>query len=67
MTEHEKTQKHAPKVFVSYAHENPDHKNWVKSLATGLRAGGIDALLDEWKVAPGEDFTLFMDEIRTCD
>ncbi len=57
----------APKVFVSYAHETPEHKNWVKSLVTDLRSGGIDALLDEWQVDLGEDFTLFMDKIRICD
>lgn len=59
--------KSAPKVFVSYAHETPEHKNWVKSLAINLRSGGIDALLDEWQVDLGEDFTLFMDKIRECD
>jgi len=57
----------APVVFVSYAHESPEHKNWVKSLASSLREMGIDALLDEWKVGLGQDFTVFMDQIRTCD
>ncbi len=57
----------APKVFVSYAHETPDHMNWVKALVADLRGGGIDALLDEYRVKPGEDFTLFMDEIRVCE
>lgn len=57
----------APRVFISYAHETTEHKNWVKTLAADLRKGGIDALLDAWKVLIGGDFTLFMDEIRTCD
>ena len=57
----------APRVFVSYAHESPEHKNWVKTLAADLRRHGVDALLDDWKVVIGADFTLFMDSIRTCD
>jgi len=56
-----------PVVFVSYAHETPEHKRWVKSLASDLRRNGVNALLDEWKVAPGEDFTLFMEQIRASD
>lgn len=56
-----------PKVFVSYAHETSEHKKWVKSLAADLRTRGIDALLDDWQVDLGEDFTLFMDKIRQCD
>lgn len=57
----------ASRVFVSYAHESPEHKNWVQTLATDLRRNGVDALLDIWKVRIGGDFTLFMEEIRTCD
>ena len=67
MDVNEDTPRKTRKVFVSYAHENPDHKNWVRALATDLRSGGIDALLDAWRVGLGDDFTLFMDEIRKCD
>ncbi len=56
-----------PRVFISYAHESAAHKDWVKSLVKDMRARGVDALLDEWKVPIGGDFTLFMDSMRTCD
>jgi len=56
-----------PRVFISYAHETPTHKQWVRTLATDLRVKGVNALLDQWKVDAGSDFTLFMEVIRTCD
>ena len=37
-----------PQVFISYAHDNEDHKNWVLQLATRLRANSVDVLLDQW-------------------
>jgi hypothetical protein len=39
---------HPPTVFVSYAHESPQHKHDVLRLATVLRACGVTVLLDEW-------------------
>ena len=50
-----------PSVFVSYTHENPDHKRWVAQLATDLRAYGVDATLDQWDLQLGDDLTLFME------
>lgn len=50
-----------PTVFVSYTHENPDHKRWVAQLATDLRAHGVDARLDQWDLQLGDDVTLFME------
>ncbi|HCZ9033972.1 toll/interleukin-1 receptor domain-containing protein [Vibrio alginolyticus] len=50
-----------PKVFVSYSHDSIPHKNWVLSLATNLRAAGIDAILDQWELTAGDDLPLFME------
>lgn len=49
-----------PKVFVSYSHESDAHKAWVRKLATDLRGNGVDAILDQWDLAPGQDVSLFM-------
>lgn len=55
-------------TFVSYAHEDPDHDQWVINLAAHLRKNGVDASLDEWDLVPGQDMTLFMEsQIRDSD
>jgi TIR domain len=48
-----------PKVFISYSHDSPDHKDWVLRLASELRAKGIDADLDQWQPM-GSDLAAFM-------
>jgi hypothetical protein len=50
-----------PKVFISYSHDNNDHKIWVKELATKLRRNGIDAILDQFSPL-GTDLALFMEQ-----
>jgi hypothetical protein len=50
----------APKVFVSYSHDSDAHKQWVQRLATDLRSAGVDASLDQWDLAPGQDIVAFM-------
>jgi TIR domain-containing protein len=58
----------APKVFVSYSHDSRQHKEWVLRLASSLRASGIDAVLDQWDLVPGQDVAAFMaGGIRTAD
>jgi len=60
--------KKAPKVFVSYSHDDPDHKKWVASLAIKLRENGVDAVLDQWDLFPGEDVPAFMEKnLSDCD
>ena len=54
MTEH-------PKVFISYSHDSPDHRRWVSELGANLRHNGIDAILDQWDLGPGDDVTQFME------
>jgi hypothetical protein len=50
----------APKAFISYSHDSPEHKNWVLKLATDLRAIGVDVTLDQWDLVPGQDISMFM-------
>jgi hypothetical protein len=50
----------APKAFISYSHDSPQHKTWTKKLATDLRALGVDVILDQWDLHPGQDLSLFM-------
>jgi hypothetical protein len=49
------------KVFISYSHDSQDHKKWVLQFATRLRSSGIDAVLDQWDLKPGDDLTHFME------
>lgn len=49
-----------PKVFISYSHDSEVHKDWVRTFATDLRNGGIDAILDQWRLKPGQDIAAFM-------
>lgn len=51
-----------PKVFIAYSHDSPAHKRWVAELAAQLRHNGIDAILDQWDLGPGDDVTLFMEQ-----
>lgn len=57
-----------PKVFISYSHDSPEHRRWVLKLASDLRAVGIDATLDQWDLALGQDLAAFMhDGIASSD
>ncbi len=57
-----------PKVFISYSHDSLKHKKWVLELATRLRNNGIDSLLDQWELRPGEDIPHFMEtHIKNSD
>jgi len=49
-----------PRAFISYSHDSPAHKSWVLKLGSDLRAIGVDVVLDQWDLAPGQDVSLFM-------
>ena len=51
-----------PRVFISYAWESDDLKDWVKNLAIQLRNNGIDAKLDQWEIIPGDQMPHFMEK-----
>jgi hypothetical protein len=50
-----------PKVFLSYSHDSQEHKKWVLDLATRLRNSGVDAIIDQWELRPGDDLPHFME------
>jgi len=50
-----------PKVFISYSHDTQEHKKWVLELATRLRNSGVDAIIDQWELSPGDDLPHFME------
>src|SRR5271165_5715856 len=57
-----------PTVFISYSWDDEAHKEWVRQLATKLRADGVDARLDHWHAVPGDQLPHFMErEIREND
>lgn len=49
-----------PSVFISYSHDSREHKTWALKLASDLRNTGIDAAIDQWDLAPGQDLAAFM-------
>lgn len=51
----------APKVFISYSWDSPEHKKWVSQLAELLRTNGVDAILDQWDMAPGDSLPEFVE------
>jgi hypothetical protein len=50
----------APRAFISYSHDSPEHKAWVLKLGSDLRGMGVDVVLDQWDLVPGQDVSLFM-------
>jgi len=50
-----------PTAFISYSWDDPDHKKWVKLLATKLRESGIESILDQWHTVPGDQLPQFME------
>ncbi len=50
-----------PRIFISYSHDSAAHKEWVLNFATTLRNRGIDAVLDQWDLKPGDDLPHFME------
>ncbi len=57
-----------PRVFISYSWDSPEHQAWVAQLAITLRNHGVDVILDQWHVRPGQDLGLFMAQsVRDSD
>lgn len=51
-----------PQIFISYSHDTPEHKLWVLKLAGDLRRNGVDAIIDQWNLSPGDDIATFMEQ-----
>ncbi|WP_322761465.1 SEFIR domain-containing protein, partial [Frankia sp. Cr2] len=59
---------HPPRVFLSYAHESPEHENVVRDLWIFLRSREIDAKLDMPAAERRQDWPLWMlTEVRAAD
>lgn len=54
-----------PKVFISYSWSGAEHESFVLELATSLRTHGVDAILDKWRLKPGQDKFAFMESMVT--
>lgn len=57
-----------PTAFVSYSWDSDMHRTWVRELSRRLRSVGVETVLDQWEVAPGDDLAHFMERaIREND
>ena len=57
-----------PKVFISYSYDSPEHRRWVLKLGTQLHHNGVDVILDQWDLIPGQDWLRFIeDSVRDSD
>lgn len=50
-------------VFISYSHDNDEHKKWVRELSEKLVNNGVDVILDQWDLSLGGDLPSFMESI----
>jgi hypothetical protein len=50
-----------PVVFISYSYDSREHKMWVAKLASQLVANGVDVILDQWELEPGDSIPKFME------
>ncbi len=50
-----------PRVFISYSHDNPNHKKWVAELSSELVENGVDVIIDQWDLGFGDDVPKFME------
>jgi len=55
-----------PTLFISYSHDDEEHKEWAFKLAYDLRViGGINVLFDQWSVRLGGSLNRFMQKDLT--
>ena len=58
----------SPRVFISYSHDSRDHEDRVLALADHLREVGVDAVVDQYNIAPPDGWPMWVDrEIRKAD
>lgn len=57
-----------PRAFISYSHDDAAHREWVRDLASRLRADGVETVLDQWHLIPGDQIPAFMEtSVRESD
>lgn len=58
----------APRLFISYSHDSPEHQDQVRALADHLRQDGIDVLIDQYNPTPPDGWPMWMDrEVQKAD
>jgi class 3 adenylate cyclase len=58
----------APRILISYSHDNPAHCDRVMALAGRLRADGIDTVIDQYIQTPPEGWPAWCaEQIDTAD
>ena|SRR5271165_3081661 len=48
-------------AFISYSWDDDAHREWVRKLATRLRADGVNVSIDRWSAVPGDQLSAFME------
>jgi hypothetical protein len=51
-----------PKVFISYSHDDDEHREWVYRFACCLVENGVDVILDQWDIQLGSNILKFMEK-----
>jgi TIR domain len=52
----------APRAFLSYSWDGPEHQQWVMELAVRLQGeSGVEVTFDRWHLNPGDDKAHFME------
>lgn len=52
----------APRAFLSYSWDSPEHRAWVAALAERLQGDGVLVIFDLWHLGPGEEKQHFMEQ-----
>ena len=56
------------KVFLSYSWDDEPHKDWVRRFADQLQRNGLEIILDQYDLKPGDDRFKFMESsVRAAD
>jgi hypothetical protein len=50
------------KVFISYSHDSPEHKDRVLALSNQLRMDGVDCILDQYFMSPPQGWYKWLKE-----
>lgn len=50
-----------PTAFISYSHDDEEHKGWVLKLANRLISNGVNAILDQHDLSLGGDLPSYME------
>ena len=52
----------SPKVFISYSHDSPEHRNRVLTIAETMIKDGIEVNIDQYEHSPSEGFPLWSEK-----